>query len=464
MRKYYIKLNGEAVDMPLGASNTLERFNPFFDFDTIRGSKMMDFTVPFSPKTDRLFNWYGNHQSSLNQVKYLCEKYANGQMIERGFGHLSDVTTEGYKVFFSSSLGDFFGKYQTLPMPLIDFGSEALENLETQRGYNPLMDKVAFPVVANPSFYGTNVVSGFNGLVNEVGNADAPVVPMVGLPFLLRKIEELTNVQFTGDFFETNWYRNGIVENTFSLDGQQAISYQNHLPGLTIPDFLKELGKLLNYGIYIDPTRRIVRLNNRNGILRQATTINLTNRVVPSPARMPKAGNRLALNWALDSNDALMKVVPQEYVKYQATGREEDTFFEINSQFSTRLTANGIAAADQVGISDKIANGSANFTPKLLFWNGIIADKATATHTCDTVLSVANIAATAYAGLESWLKKTSSRELYARLDAVLLAELDFASTGGKNSLVHIYGRNYIIESIRINLPIEGYATMTVWEC
>ncbi len=95
--------------MPAGQSVTLEKYNPIFDFNEIRGAKVMDFTVPFSPVTDRLFNWYGLHQTSYEGNRLYCEKYADGLLIEKGFVELLDVREEGYVLFFSQNLGEFWG-------------------------------------------------------------------------------------------------------------------------------------------------------------------------------------------------------------------------------------------------------------------------------------------------------------------------------------------------------------------
>jgi hypothetical protein len=465
MSKFFIKIEGQVIDMPADQSVTLEKYNPIFDFDEIRGAKVMDFTVPFSPIADRLFNWYGLHQTSYENKRLYCEKYAEGLLIEKGFVELLDVVEEGYVLFFSQNLGEFWGDLQSIPMNLIDFGSVPAA---PQAAYNYTTHAVAWPKVKNTGFYGNvsaevaTSLGAFDGWVNDLANADSPKVPMPGLRYVFDKIAELTKVTFTGDFFESEYFKLGLIENLFAIDDLTTIEVRNHLWATTIPGFLIYLAKYLNYAIYIDASRRVVRIQSRDLRMRDAAKIDLTSCVVPSRSRKPEKAKRLELDWQLDSNDARVKVRPSGWELYQTPGGENDStqFFPIKSEISTRDVEAGTAIIEQLGISSKIKEGNNVPTPKLLLWAG--GQKAS-NKVGVTSLLIQDIVTARYSYYQSWRARTASRTVFAKLDAAKLAELDFHTTGGENSVVYIHGRDYLIESIRVNLPNEGLATLELWE-
>lgn len=469
MKNYFLKLDGEIVDMQAGQSVTLERYSPLFDFDVIRGGKVLDFGLPFSQKNDALFNWFGLHQSRYEGKKYYCEKYAEGILFEKGFVELLDVTDAGYQVFFSQNLGDFFGDYQTTPLDLIDFGNE---NVNLKVDFDYLVDKVAFPSIKNKAFFGDNVKSGFTGIVNEVVGgsftAGSPKVPFVSLKYIFERIGTLCNISFSGEFFESEWFRRGLIDNTFALDDATVIRFQNHLPKLTIPEFLKELGKLLNVAIYIDSINRVVQMRFREDRMKQATGMNLTSKVQPSRGRKPERATRLELDWELDGGDNLMKVVPSDFLKYQGVG-DSDVFFSLKTKFSTRLKdeASGLAICEQVGISKEFNQQGNSFSAKLLLWNGVVGGVPVATNEWGGYRlawhGANNLVASSWSYYEAWRRTTATRTVFARLSAADLAALDYHVSGGENSVVHIQGRDYYVDNIRINLPITGYATMELWD-
>jgi hypothetical protein len=354
-------------------------------------------------------------------------------------------------------------------MNLIDFGTE---NINPQVDFDYLTDSVAFPSVLNRSFFGDNVKTGFNGVVNEVdsGNfvAESPKVPMVSLKAAFDKIAALCSISFSGDFFVSEWYKRGLLDNTFALDGATTVVFQNHLPRLTIPEFLKELGKLLNVAIYIDPVARIMRMKMRDGQMQQSTRIDLTGKVTPGRNRRPLRTKRLELDWELDGDDNLMKSVPADFLKYQTAGSGED-FFQIKTPFSTRLkdSVSGLAICEQVGISSEFKQQGNSFTPKLLLWNGVVNGVPTATNEFGNYKlawhGAKNLVSSNFSFLEQWRERTSARPVTARLSPADLAMLDYHRSGGDDSIVHVHGRDYYIESIRVNLPISGQASLELWE-
>ena len=87
---YGIKIDGVWADMSPGQTVKLMRWNSLFDFETVRGSLVNDFTIPFSPINDKLFGWFREPGMKYPNKQYYCEKIADGYVIERGFIELVD--------------------------------------------------------------------------------------------------------------------------------------------------------------------------------------------------------------------------------------------------------------------------------------------------------------------------------------------------------------------------------------
>jgi hypothetical protein len=495
-QNYYITLDGQLADLAAGQSITLQRYNPIFDFETVRGSKVLDFTLPFSAVNDRIFGYFGEHQTSYQNKKYVCEKYVDAVLIEKGYVELADVTEAGYVVFFTQNLGEIFGDYQHTTLNKIDFGKLPLI---FKADFDPLVDAFAMPIVLNKAFYGVNVKAGFNGIVNEytsttstssvaVANggytADCPKVPMFSLKWLFEKIAILCDFKFGGGFFESEWFQYALLENTFSLDGSTEINCQNHLPEWSIPTFLKELKKMFNLALCFDSTNRTLVIRFADEVMQQATRLNFTEKIVPSANRKPEFFNRLEFDWELDKDDNLMKIPPISFEKYASTASSTSTgsataataatvhrgnFFTIKTGFSTRMTddVSGLAIAEQVGVSPLFNQLSAKSSPKILLWNGMINGKPIATNARGgfrlALHGADGLVANCYNEYEKWRSKTASRSVQANLTAADLAELDFHRNACNEVAIHIHGKDYYIESLRVNLPLVGYTTMDLWE-
>ena len=55
---FYLAINGQIVPWERTQKVVLERYNPLFDFNTVQGSRVNDFVIPFSNISDKLFNFY----------------------------------------------------------------------------------------------------------------------------------------------------------------------------------------------------------------------------------------------------------------------------------------------------------------------------------------------------------------------------------------------------------------------
>lgn len=466
---FYLKINGIRIEWSSRNKIRLDRFNPMFDYETIQGSRVADFTIPFSPSADKLFNWYYLPQSQYKPIEYYTEKYAYGELIERGIVYLVDVNNDGYVVAFTQNLGEFFGDYQTVMLDKLPFGSEEIPAILVA---NPDIStaKYVFPSIRNSSFYGTESALWYNGIVNEYsgGNYVAGVTktPLLFVRFLFDKMAILSNFSYEGEFFTSEFFKRIIIYNTFSLDDLTAIEYANHLPtDITFPQLLIELRKLFNVVFFFDVQRRVITGKFVRTLMNQPTKLNWTGKIAPSKNRTPLLNNRLSLNWELESNDELMKVTPIDFLKYDSIGT--GILFELKTKISTLNVSEGLAITKQVGISKRLAQGANSFKTRILFWNGMASGIPTATNTYGDVRlawhGTNNLVDRFWAETQDWRSRTSMKPVLANISATDLAILDWHSRNGENICLHSYGKDYYIANLKAQLPLTDAVELELWE-
>lgn len=468
---FYLKINGVRIEWASRNKIRLDRFNPMFDYETVQGSRVADFTIPYSPEADKLFNWYYLPQSKYKPVMYYTEKYAYGELIERGFVYLVDVNEEGYVVAFTQDLGEFFGDYQTILLNKLPLGSEVIPAI-LEPNPDIATAKYAFPTIINPLFYGTEAAPWYNGKMNEFLAGDyvagGTKVPMLFGRFLFDQMASLCNFKYEGEFFESNVFKRMLLFNTFSLDELTSIDYANHLStDLTFPGLLIELRKLFNVAFFFDVQRRIITGTFVKTLMNQATKLNYTHKIAPTKKRTPVLNNRFSFDWELESNDELMKITPADYLRYDVPG--EGQLFEIKTKLSTLDVdaVTGLAMASQIGISKRLAQGAKEFRTRILFWNGLVDGVPMATNQVDDVRLAwhgsDNIVERFWAETVAWRKNTSFKPVLANLTATDLAIIDFHSRKGETVCLHSYGKDYYIANVKAQLPLTEAVELELWE-
>ncbi len=465
---FQIKIENKVVDINPGMIITLNRFNPIFDFNEIQGAKVYDFALPFTPRNDKILGYLNNPQVSWKSKDLFCEKYVHGELIERGFVEVKEVTNSGYNIIYTQNLGEIFGDFQKLPLNLIDFGSEPIPGALTASA-NHLTDKYCFPAVSNPAFYGTAIPPTYNGYMNEYTSgayvATAPKVPFLFLRWVLEQIGTLCNFTFEGDFVADAIMKRLVFYNTFSLDGRTTIEYRNHLPEITIPDLLKELRKLFNLGLFFDVRSRVLRMKYVDDILAAPTTLNWSKKFAPVANRAPELATRLELDWEVDGNDGLMKVRPSDYDKYTSVG--EGLLFPIKTRFSAPdVDGNGRIKVEQPGITPVNNQLNNRFGPRLAFWADMVGGIPTASNQYGGYRlawhGANNLVSNFWAGFEAFRNNTFRRVMLGDLTATDIAMIDMHRRAGETMAVHIHGRDYIIGNQRINLPLRGVSELELW--
>lgn len=467
---YGIKINNEYVDLTPGQSVKLTRWNSIFDFETVRGSIVNDFTVPFTPKNDKIFGWFRNPKMRLPNKSFYAEKIADGYIIERGFVDLVDCTESEYVLAFTQNLSEVFGQYQTSLLPQMPFGGTA--GINAVKAADHLTDAVCWPTVRNTAFYGTNYQEGYNGKMNDWAsgaiNSNARV-PMVFMRWFFEKVAELCDFRFHGSFFDSELFKRMVIINTRSLDDEAVINFASHLPEITLPEMIKELRRLFNLAIYFDVNNRVMYAHFANELMMKPVKLNWTNKVTPSAARTPERANRLQLDWELDGNDNLMKAVPLPagFDKYIAPETQIGSIFEVTTRCSTIAEIDGMAAMEQIGVSTRFNQAGAKFGLRVGLWAGVINNVPTVTNNYGGYRIAwsgeNNLAEKCFGNYETLRAKTSYKNLMANLNAMDLYRIDWHNNPNAEQAVFIDGKEYYIDRVEVILPLTGQSLLSLVE-
>ena len=452
-----IRIDGLSADLTPGTTLVLERFNPLFDFDQVRGSLVYGFELPITPTNRRLLGFFDHNQAPKVNREFRCEKYVHGQLLEQGVVTIREEKTDSVSLFFTQNLNEIFGDYQQLPLSQIDFGTVPASTITATA--NVATAAVAYPVVENTGFYANQNVPDFAGRMNHYENGGYRLPARVPMPFLcwvMRRYGQLTGWQFVGNFMDDLYVQHLLLYNTYSLDGANQIRYQNHLPDLTMPQLVIALRQLFNLYITFDYDRRICQLDFGNDVLAGSEVVDWTNQASLKHTKTPVLDNRLELSFELDGNDALLKPIPpllDKYVTAETVLTEGGTLRVIRSRLSSLLTnpATGRAMTSQPGVSIYNKDSTNKPTPRLLFWNNPVDGEPRATMTGTngnrrlSWQGLTGLANQDYGRFEAMLAET-----FVLKKTVFLTPLNLATFSFKRK-VHIKGVNYWVRSIKAQL-------------
>lgn len=456
-----LRIEGYAVDLAPDFSLVLERFSPLLDFNAFPGNRVYGFTLPITPRNRSIFGYFEQPQIGYSNRKYYCEKFVDGLLIERGYVRFQDAKTSEYNLYFTQNLSEAFGDRQQVPLSQIDFGSEVLPTFAAAD--NSLTDKYCLPIIENPGLYGNQAVSGFADRVNNysVGSGTYHAVgrvPQFFLRWVLQRYGELTGWTFGGDFMNHADLQRLILYNLYTLDGATSITYQNHLPELTMPQLLVGLRQLFNLFVEFDGQRKRCELSFAENVLASGVVVDWTGKVASDFVKQPDLQSRLELSYDIDANDALMKPIPIEHDKYttaETSGNEGGSLTPICSRLSTLRTnpVTGRAMTNQPGTSPNNKDNTTPPSPKLLFWNGLVSSEPRATRAQGayslTWQGSNNLRDVSYQRFEQFKANT-----FLLKKNVFLSPADLARFSFKQR-VHIQGVHYLVGALKVKLGTRG---------
>ena len=456
-----IRIEGYSVDLTPGFNLVLERFNPLLDFNAFPGNRVYGFTLPITPRNRKIFGYFEQPQIGYRNRKYYCEKFVDGLLIERGFVKFQDAKTHEYNLFFSQNLSEAFGDLQQVPLSQINFGSESVPAFTAAA--NPLTDPYCLPVIENAGFYANQSVSGFADRMNnyQVGSSTYHAVgrvPQFFLRWVLQQYGAMTGWTFQGDFMNHPDLQRLLLFNLYSLDGATSITYQNHLPELTMPQLLVGLRQLFNLFVEFDVQRKRCTLSFSEDVLASGLVMDWTRKVATEFLKVPDLQSRLELSYDIDSNDALMKPIPAIHDKYttpETSSNEGGSLTPIRSRLSTLTTnsVSGRAMTSQPGRSLNNRDSTNAPIPKLLFWNGLVSSEPRATNAQGdyklTWHGSNNLRETCYQRFENFKAST-----FLLKKNVFLSPLDLAHFSFKQR-VYIQGVHFLVGALKVKLSANG---------
>lgn len=444
----------------------LARYNSLLDHFTVRGSVIHDHTMPFTPTNDKIFGYYRHNTMALPNRQNYAEYSIAGYILERGFMNIVDCTETDYVVAFTQNLSEFFGKYQNELLSNMPFGSEAIGS--PVKAPDHLTAKYGYPTINDALFYGTNTQSGWSQKINEWSgatlNANARC-PQLFLRWVFEKIAELAECQFDGDFFQTELYKRGVLINTYSLDDATSITFANHLPEMTITDFIFAFRRAFNLAMYINVQTRTISLRLADNLLAQPTTLNWTSKVLPNNSRKPELANRLQLDWELDQADAQMKglPLPTGFDKYTAPETQYGTIYEIKTKLSTIPMVGGTATIEQIGITNRFGQGNNKFSLRLGLWAGNSVVTNTHSGYLLAFSGANNIRDKFWVNFEKFRAKTAAKKVIANLNALDLQKINWHNNPEAEQSIYILSKAYYVHSVSPLLPLQGLAELELYE-
>ena len=202
-----VKINGNVVDVPDGASVAVSRVSPYLLYDSIPATQIKPPSFPASPENQKVFGFFHEPTSGMQAQEYALELNYSGELLSEGFFKLLEGNVDkGYTGGFTEKIEEFFGEYQDKLLTELPLGSLAIGTLSSAPISDLGMNAVCFPTIKNADYYGTNPGS-YTGKMNDHNGtnyvANSPLVPMVFVKYLIAKIAALTSTTISGNFLNT---------------------------------------------------------------------------------------------------------------------------------------------------------------------------------------------------------------------------------------------------------------------
>ena len=452
-----IRINNQSVDISPGTSLNLEQVSPYLNFNVIEPSRVLPFTLPFTPQNRKIFQWAERSESTgLRSQTYYAEKYSDSHCIEKGIVEILDINN-GYNLVFIKNLSDLFGEYGKELITKMPLGSEPAPALSAATK-DPDLDAYCFPTVINPAFYG---VYPYGGKVNDSA-AGSPVVPMFFVKWLLLKMATICDFTVDGPFMTHPVWKRLVIYNTFSLDSATVLDYRNHLPELRLMEFLMELRRALCLTFDFDMRERRLTIGFFEDILDAPTTTNWSNKTAWDYNKKPVRDTRMEMAVLADSNDATTKkpspnLLTDKYLTAFDPQNPREGIFKIDTKWGSLLTdaVTGLPFTEQAGISPQYNQQTNKFAARLLFYDS--ANVATSSRAGQSlhVTGPTGLQAARWAKYEAWV-----RQSFETKQRVWLTSTDVASFSFRNK-VFINGQNYLVSQLNTQLPIVGQSQATL---
>jgi hypothetical protein len=465
--KFDVLIEGERVDLKVGAGFDLELKNPVLSFDAPAGSFAAGISLSDSARNRALLGNIGHPKVRGANRLFYCEIVEGGNLVDKGYVKLKDGQG-GFDFDFVSNLREFFGQYQSKLLSEIDFGVVSFpSSWNSVTSYTWNSGGFCLPTIINPDFYDKDKPSTYTGKVNDyVGGVytDSTKVPMFFLKDILKRIGVLSGVSFVGDFWDSAMAGALVVYNTKSLDGETGIVIRKHLPELTVAELVLSLRKLYDLALYFDVKRKVLRMDFVKDIFTGPVTLDWTRYMKKIKYGTMANTDGLEMKFAVDSGDGLSKdVLFDNYLTDGATNVDGGRI-KVDTAFSSLVMVGGVLTTKQVGVSNVGSNLDKKFGARLIYYAG----GATASNAFGGVVLK-------WAGNDGLIKNFWAADEKFRMGGYWIDELAalgayevarvaaiFRGESDELPIVHIDGVNWMLDRVAVKSEKSKIGVVKAW--
>jgi hypothetical protein len=380
---FAIKVGDEFLDLAPNGSLTLEQNSPFFSNDTIPGAYSFP-TPAINSKTNQRklgFPSIISNQSNLNNI-IEAQLFIDKILYKTGVIRNIKPTKDGYSFTFGTDAGDFQSRITGVSMQSIDLGTDTLNLVTTNTNY------ALFPV-SNVGFWGDKN-SLFEGYVNyyNVGGTFATysdlnvVTPFPYLVYILRKTFHVFGYEVEGAFLEDALINKLVIYNNYALNST-SIAFNNHVPDMTVGEFIIAIKNMFGLGFVFNPTGKKVKIISYNEVLANQSYKDFTRKADPLYQIDPNESNGFKLVQEMDSLDEALKSESDSWITYKIGNGADEKTTKVSTTLCQQVDDSiyparswTVPVVNQKGTSSLHELGTNKFTFRLLFYNGMQPDSA----------------------------------------------------------------------------------------
>jgi len=455
-----IKIDGYKLDTESGGLDwVLELSNPMMSFDEVKGSRVYDITLPDTP-TNRRYLGNVQHPAVRSAPKLIQMELCQGDAtVEKGFGIIRDAT-EGFKISFTANLDEFFGQNQSKSLQELALATitapgswaSTLSNTWSSGGY-------VLPTISSEQYWESgNIPGGFTSLINEFvsSNYTSNVkVPMFFVKYILKAVGDLSGITYAGD-----WYNSALADKLLAYNSRAVsgnFEVRKHLPAMSIAQLLLGLRQMYNVVLRFNSSSKRCRIDWGDTLIASAPVLDWSSRFPRITAGTPIWSDGIKLTHATDSGDGTSK--DAFFLPYVSAGSGLNLGTrDISSPFSGFTQPSSLPTILQPGIATGQLDKS--YGNRLLYWVGGSTPAASNSYG-GVALNPAGIAPAYWAKYEAFIKSTYKVQLPAALTSLDITKMSSIFRGDDPAapIVHVWGNNWLIDSISV--PSTPGATSTV---
>lgn len=462
--------------------------NPLFDKSGIPGSISYPFKLSGKSKVNSTLMKFSRLPGVTDRVETLenIQLYLEKILWKIGKLDLLGGQTD-FDVNFRGDAADLSEIFSNTKLAELDLGEEARDMTVVNDVY-PNVTHTYFPVL-NPDFYGDkntdfkgyiNYYHGGAFLTNSTTN-DYAIVPFVYMCHVIEKIFELHGWYVEGNFLDDPDIQRLVIYNNYALDAlsgglnqyADTITLANHMPDLTIGQFLVGIKNLFGLGYFFEPKTKTVTIRTWQEVLADQTYRNWTSKAGKDPQW--SVNDYRGINFLQNvKNDKLIEERSFDWQEYRVDGGDEKVesaaspLLEETHTDSINTRTWTTPYVKQTGSSDEfeLEYNAPGF--RLMFYAGMVNDSAGNPYPAGRIAYGAHSLRwsggtglqTKYYGNYTTFKQLTRQETWEiRLKVADLLNLNLAQ---KKMLDY---QKYLVQDVKLSVSDAGIkaAKVTVWK-